>query len=186
MPVSVSTSRLPLLDRSDVSPESAPIFDEFIARRGVVPNMFRVWAHSPALLKQVAPLSWVLLDEGALNGRYKELISIYVSRLEHCEYGVKAHQVQALRKGASPAEVEALGSPEQGPFSEGEKMGFVYAERICRGAEAVDDEFFEALRQHFTEPQIVELTATVTAIIFLTRFITTLRIPVTKLPSAGS
>lgn len=150
--------------------------------------MFRVWAHVPALLTQVAPFSWALLDEGALSGRYKELISIYVSRLAGCEYGCKAHGVQALRKGATDAEVGVLTAPElgpeHGPFTSAERLGFAYAGRIWQSAAAVDDDFFESLRQHFTESQIVELTATVTAMIFLTRFIDTLRIPTTRLPPA--
>lgn len=181
------TSRLRLLERSEVAPEAAAIYDALIQRRGVVPNMFRVWAHVPALIQQVAPLSWALLDDGALTGRYKELISVYVSRLAGCEYGCKAHEVQALRKGATAAEVAALTGPgldpEQGPFTPAERLGFAYAGRIRQSAAAVDDDFFETLRQHFTEPQIVELTATVTALIFLTRFIDTLRIPTTSLPN---
>lgn len=180
------TSRLRLLERSEAAPEAAVIYDALSERRGFVPNMFRVWAHVPALLKHVAPLSWAVLDEGALSGRYKELISIYVSRLAGCEYGCKAHEVQALRKGATPAEVGALTAPEldpeRGPFTPAERLGFAYAGRICQSAAAVDDDFFEMLRRHFTEPQIVELTATVTALIFLTRFIDTLRIPTTPLP----
>jgi AhpD family alkylhydroperoxidase len=185
--MSTLNSRIRLLERSEVAPEAAAIYDALIQRRGVVPNMFRVWAHVPALIQQVAPLSWALLDDGALTGRYKELISVYVSRLAACEYGCKAHEVQALRKGATAAEVAALASPgldtEQGPFTPAERLGFAYAGHISQSAAAVDDDFFATLRQHFTEPQIVELTATVTALIFLTRFIDTLRIPTTSLPN---
>jgi AhpD family alkylhydroperoxidase len=188
MPTPLSTSRIALLERSEVSPQASEIYDALIRRRGVVPNMFRVWAHAPALLSQVAPLSWALLDDGALSGRYKELVSIYVSRLAGCEYGCKAHEVQALRKGATAAEVAMLTAPDLGseksPFTPAERLGFAYADRIWLGAAAVDDDFFESLRPHFTEPQIVELTATVTALIFLTRFIDTLRIPTTRLPPA--
>jgi len=179
-------SRIRLLERSEVAPEAAAIYDALIQRRGVVPNMFRVWAHVPALINLVAPLSWALLDDGTLTGRYKELISIYVSRLAGCEYGCKAHEVQALRKGATAAEVEALTAskldPEQGPFTPAERVGFAYAARVCQSAAAVDDDFFGMLRHHFTEAQVVELTATITALIFLTRFIDTLRIPTTTLP----
>lgn len=184
MPAPEAASRLSLLDRQDVSAESAAIFDVFLQRRGFVPNMFRVWAHSPALLKQAAPLSWALLDEGALSGRYKELVAVYISRLEDCAYGVKAHEIQALRKGATAAEVDALSAPEHGPFSAAERLGFAYAGRVRQSAAAVDDEIFAELRQHFGEAQIVELTATVTGIIFFTRFIGALRIPVTPRPSA--
>lgn len=44
-------------------------------------------------------------------------------------------------------------------FSPEERLALEYAERITATDESVDDELFEALRAHFTEPQIVELTA---------------------------
>jgi hypothetical protein len=46
-------------------------------------------------------------------------------------------------------------------FSEPERLTLEYAERITYTNQKVDDAFFARLKQHFTEAQIVELTAAV-------------------------
>ena len=43
------TTRIPLLDRDQVSPEIAAVYDALLKQRGVVPNMFKTLAHTPGL-----------------------------------------------------------------------------------------------------------------------------------------
>ena len=40
-------ARISRLDRSQVTPEMAALYDKIFALRGNVPNMFRVMAHRP-------------------------------------------------------------------------------------------------------------------------------------------
>ena len=44
-------------------------------------------------------------------------------------------------------------------FSPMERVALEYAERITTTGQKVDEAFFAELRKHFSEPQIVELTA---------------------------
>src|SRR5258708_25784569 len=46
-------------------------------------------------------------------------------------------------------------------FSEAERVALEYSERITYTDRSVDDAFFARLKQHYTEPQIVELTVVV-------------------------
>jgi alkylhydroperoxidase family enzyme len=46
-------------------------------------------------------------------------------------------------------------------FNLREKIALEYAEEMCRTPVRVSDELFARLRQHFTEDQIVELTAAI-------------------------
>lgn len=46
-------------------------------------------------------------------------------------------------------------------FSEAERTALEYAERITITDQKVDDAFFSRLKQHYTEAQIVELTAAI-------------------------
>ena len=50
---------------------------------------------------------------------------------------------------------------ESAVFSAAERAALEYAERMTRTGERVDDALFARLRQHYTEAQIVELTAAV-------------------------
>jgi len=79
--------------------------------------------------------------------------------------------------------VEGIRGYETGPFTEREKLGFRFADRLHRSAAEIDDAFFESVRAVYTDPQIIELAAVAAAFEFFTRFVDSLRIPTTPLPA---
>ena len=174
------TTRIPLLERDQVAPEIASVYDALQKTRGVVPNMFKTLAHTPALALATAGYLKALLGDGALPGFYKELIAMRLSVLLTSEYAVKAHALSAKQKGATEAQIAAArGDYQSGPFTEAEKLGFDAAERLHRSAAEITDEFFASLKQHFSDPQIIELVATAAAFELFPRFVDALRIPTT-------
>ena len=71
---------------------------------------------------------------------------------------------------------------ENGPFTEREKLGFRFADRVHRSALEIDDAFYASLRDTFIDREIIELAAVAAAYEFFTRFVDSLRIPTTPLP----
>lgn len=61
-------------------------------------------------------------------------------------------------------------------FSERERVALTYAEVMTITGQKVTDELFARLRQHFSEPEIVELTAAVALENFRSKFNTALGI----------
>jgi len=61
-------------------------------------------------------------------------------------------------------------------FSEAERLALEYAERVTYTEQKVDDAFFTRLKRHYTEAQIVELTAAVALENFRSKFNPTLGI----------
>jgi alkylhydroperoxidase family enzyme len=59
-------------------------------------------------------------------------------------------------------------------FSEAERVALEYAERVTYTDQKVDDALFVRLKQHFTEAQLVELTATIALENFRSKFNPTL------------
>ena len=59
-------------------------------------------------------------------------------------------------------------------FSEAERVALEYAEAITYTDRAVDDALFARVKKHFTEPQIVELTAAIAFENFRSKFNPTL------------
>jgi uncharacterized peroxidase-related enzyme len=176
--------RIPLLERDQVTPEVANIYDVLQKTRGVVPNMFKTLAHTPALALATAGYLKALLSDGALPGFYKELIAMRLSVLLSSEYAITAHALSARQKGATAVQIAAARADfESGPFTDVEKFGFRAAERLHRSAVEITDEFFAELKQHFTDPQIIELVATAAAFELFPRFVDGLRIPITPAPA---
>lgn len=173
--------RIPLLERDQVTPEIANVYDALLKTRGIVPNMFKTLAHTPALALATAGYLKALLSDGALPGHYKELVAMRLSFLLSSQYAVKAHALSARQKGATEAQIAAARADfESGPFTDAEKLGLRAAERLHRSAAEITDDFFAELKQHFTDSQIIELIATAAAFELFPRFVDALRIPITS------
>ena len=71
---------------------------------------------------------------------------------------MRSHSAQAVRHGATDEQLEALGSYENGPFTEAEKAAFAWAAAMTRGNGRVDDALFERLKEQWNEGEIVEIT----------------------------
>jgi uncharacterized peroxidase-related enzyme len=179
-------SRVPLLERNQVPPEIADLYDRLYADRGVVPNMFKALATVPGLALGISAFLKPLMGEGALVGWYKELIATRVASLNQCEYCISAHRHLALKRGATLGQVASYDNFETGPFTEKEKAGFRYAGLLHRSGHAINETAFDDLSAHFTPEEIVELTAVAAAFEFFSRFNSALRIPVTPLPGENA
>ena len=180
----MSEARIQLLQRDQVAPEIGTVYDALLAARGVVPNMFKALAHTPAIAPAVAGFLKPLLSDGALRGWYKELVAVRVSQCNTSEYAIRAHSISARQKGANEEQIAGVANFEQAPYSAKEKLGFRLADKLHNGGQAVDDAFFSELRSNFTDSELVELFLTAAAFEMFPRFIDGLRIPVTPPPAA--
>jgi alkylhydroperoxidase family enzyme len=59
---------------------------------------------------------------------------------------------------------------ESGLFSEAERLALEYAERVTITDRSVDDAFFARLKEHYSETQLVELTAAIAFENFRSKF----------------
>ena len=175
------TARVPLLEREQVAAEIVPLYDALLQQRGVVPNMFKALANIPTLAQGIAAFLKPIVGDGALPGWYKELVAVRICILHNFEYGIKGHSLSARQKGAKEVQITAVKDFENGPFSEEEKLGFRYADHLHSSNE-VGDDFYASLKAHYTDLQMMELTAVAAAFQFFPRFIGALRIPVTPAP----
>ena len=75
-------------------------------------------------------------------------------------------------KAGIPAEkLAALTAYKASPhFTERDKAALEYAEQVTRDDREVSDECFSRLRQHFSQPEIVELTFIIGYQIFANKF----------------
>jgi uncharacterized peroxidase-related enzyme len=180
----MSAGRIPMLERDQVPPDIANLYDALLAARGVVPNMFKTLAHIPPVAAGFAAFLKPLMGDGTLPGWFKELVATRVGFLNRCEYCVSAHTLSARQKGAPEEKITAATDDfENGPYTEAEKRAFRCAEKLHLSPQGVDDTFFSGLKEFFTEPQLVELFATIAAFEMFPRLIEGLKVPVTPLPA---
>lgn len=79
-------SRLKKLAKHEVDPETQSLYEKVGKARGNVPNMFRSFAHRPAILRTMQAHLDAVTNGGTVPVRTKELVATLVSRINHCEY----------------------------------------------------------------------------------------------------
>lgn len=96
-----------LLSEEDATGKAKEVYDEIRAAFGMVPNFFKAQA---AVDPEWLALNWqreklIMLAEGALDRKTKELLAMAISLVNGCEYCSLAHESVALMSGASQEEV---------------------------------------------------------------------------------
>ena len=87
----------------------------------------------------------------------------------------------ARRLGWTDDQIANLSAFEsRADFGEKEKTALRLAERVTRDAHSVDDQFWQQLRQHFDEGEIIELLAAIGLFNYFNRFNDALRMEPTK------
>jgi uncharacterized peroxidase-related enzyme len=157
-------SRLVIPAAADVPDASKPILDAVQKQLGVVPNMFRLLASSPAALQGFAANNGALTK--ALDVKTRERIALAVAQTNGCDYCLSAHSYLGLNLAKlTPAEValnRAGGSGEQKADA-----AVHFAAKIVREHGHVTDADLRAVRAAgFSDGQIVEIIAVTAENIF--------------------
>ena len=157
-------SRLTIPACDDVPADSKPILDAVEKQLGVVPNMFRLIASSPAALQGYAANNAALTK--ALDVKTRERIALSVAQVNGCDYCLSAHSYLGMNMAKISGEEIALN--RMGRSSDPKADAAVrFAASVARDRGRVADADIEAVREAgFSDGQIVEIIAVVAENIF--------------------
>ncbi len=128
-------------------------------RRGTLLKLYKALLHSPPLAESWFGHMNAVRWGSTLPGRLRELIIVRIATVHAAAYVLRQH-VPALAEadGVSPAECAALRDWRQSDsFNQAERAALAYCDSMTAEVNVADD-VFEALRPHYSERQIVELT----------------------------
>ena len=99
-----------LVEESHASPEVRLVYEDIKKTFGLslVPNLFRAMAHNPAYLEATWNRVKVVMGQGKLDRKMKEMIAVAVSAVNNCEYCVNAHTAALKSLGVTDAELVEL------------------------------------------------------------------------------
>jgi uncharacterized peroxidase-related enzyme len=159
-----SMSRLAIPARDDVPDASKPILDAVQKQLGVVPNMFRLIATSPATLHGFAANNGALAK--TLDVRTRERIALAVAQVNGCDYCLSAHSYLGLNLAKiTPEEIALNRKGESGDAKADAAVRF--AAKLVRERGRVSDADIKAVRDTgFSNGQIVEIIAVTAENIF--------------------
>jgi uncharacterized peroxidase-related enzyme len=178
-------SRISRVDRSELPPEIAVLYDKAFAQRGNVPNMFRVMAHRPEIYATMQAHFAAVLNTGTVSTKLKELIIVRTSQVNETPYCLASHTRLARNLGWSDDQLSHLADwPTRPDFTPAEKAALRLAETVTCNANAVTDEQFAELRSFYSEGEIVELLCAIGLFNYFNRFNNALQMEPTK-PGEG-
>ncbi len=152
-------ARISLIEEKD-HPELAELIGKVRAgRRGTLINVYKLLLHTPPLAACWLDLISAARYKTALDGRLREIVIVRVGYLNRTTYVVKQHVPQLTApEGLTQEECDALADWHGSSFFNArERVALAYADAMTRDV-AVPDAVFDALRPHFNERQLVELT----------------------------
>jgi alkylhydroperoxidase family enzyme len=152
-------ARVSLIEEKD-HPELAELIGKIRAgRRGALINVYKLLLHAPPLAASWLDLISTARYKTELDGRLREIAIIRVAYLNRTAYVIKQHVPQLSEpEGLRQEESDALADWQNSKFfSARERSALAYIDAMTRDI-AVPDDVFDALRPHFNERQIVELT----------------------------
>ncbi|PWB54566.1 MAG: peroxidase [Candidatus Methanoperedenaceae archaeon] len=102
-------TRIKPIEKEDASDDVRIIYKEIEAGFGMVPNLFKTYAHFPALLRVNWDKTKALMMGGELSRELKESIAVVVSSANSCNYCVAATLTPHKITDSETTELRSLG-----------------------------------------------------------------------------
>lgn len=163
-----------------VSAETKVLFAEIEASFGMVPNLFRTYAHHPPLLRANWEKVKAVMGEGSLSQKAKQAIAVLVSKDNGCAYCVAAHTGALRSMGISDNEIAAIEeSLERADFSDKERALITFARQANASPLRISDEEFEELQKAgATNFEIIEALGVMELFTAFNKFLDSLQVEI--------
>ena len=145
------------LEPSKTAPEAKAVLDHVQSSLGVVPNMMRTLARSPAALQAYAAFSGSL-KKGRLGAAIHENIALAVAEANRCDYCLSAHAVIGRKAGLSE---QAVAEARRGTPSDPRAAAAVCFARKLAGTngDATDADLVALRAAGLTDDDAIEILA---------------------------
>jgi alkylhydroperoxidase family enzyme len=138
------------------------------AGSGIEP--MEIWAHQPKMMFGMGKFNQAVRKGKSVDDRLKYVIELKGAQMIGCEFCVDLGSQICRNSGFSDEELLALARYGQSDlFTAREKLALDYAVAVMRTPVEVSDVLLERMKEHFSDKQLVEITALL-ALVNLDRF----------------
>ena len=152
-------ARINLLEKEQLPPAFAALAEQAEKEPPFLKaSFFQILGHCPEMFEQYLPFYDTWHNGGKVAPIIKEMARLKIARLNNCAICKGARFAVAQHAGLTEekiAEIENFESSNS--FTLQEKMALRFAEKLALNHHSIDDDFMKAMREQFTDPQIVEL-----------------------------
>ena len=171
-------ARLPFVDAHTAGVDVELVHAVQARRGGKLLNLDRQLLHSAPIARGWNAYLGAIRSDGVLDGALRELVMLLVALLNRAPYEFAQHAPVALAEGVTQSQLDALATwHASSAFNDRERDVLAYAQAMTLQVQ-VPQPVFDALRRHFSDREVVELTATVAAYNMVSRFLEALQIEI--------
>ena len=170
----------------DHTPELKPHFDFFLGTLGFTPNSVLTMQRKPKLAMALATMNAAVMDPaGDVDLGFRRLIGHVVSKVSGCLY-CQAHTLLGAQNfGVNADKLAAIWDYATSPlYSSKERLALDFALAASAQPNAVTDEQFKELQQHWSDDEIVEILGVIAMFAFLNRWNDTMGTPLEAVPTS--
>ena len=157
--------RVPVLDTNTTGADGARFITAASALLGGTTNATKVWAHTPHVAKMFVPFYFAFERDGAgsiLPAPLRLMIMLKTHHLHGAKYMIAHHTVLAGAAGLSASQLVALQRADAATapeFSPRERAAIAWAALVAPNTAKRDEAVFSELKKHFSDAEVVEMTA---------------------------
>ena len=172
--------RVKSLDTETVTKEAKAIFAEIEGAFGMVPNLFRTYAHFPPLLEANWNKVKAVMMQGNLSRKLKETIAVLVSKDNSCSYCVAAHSGALKAIGVTDEEIEHIKEDlDAADFNQKERALIAFARKANQEPLRITDDEFSALhRAGASDAEIIEALGVMEVFTAFNKFLDSLQVEI--------
>lgn len=164
-------ARVKYVEEDEVKdPKVKEAYERMRVKRGKVTNIYKALAHMPSIVSTIGPFVAAVQAPQELDPKLKERIILKVSTINRSAYCCHAHHQISKKMGFTDNEITEIDHPENANISEAEKVALKYAEEMTLHPGNVPDSLFKELKRHYSDSQIVEITALAALYNMINRF----------------
>lgn len=162
------------------SAEVEAILREIEQAFGMVPNLFKTYAHHPPLLAANWSKVKAVMMAGSLSQKVKQAIAVLVSKDNGCAYCVAAHTAALKAIGVSSREIETIErNIEEADFSAKEKALIGFARAANLSPRAIGEAEIRALRgTGVSDAEVVEALGVMELFTAFNKFLDSLQVEI--------
>jgi AhpD family alkylhydroperoxidase len=132
-------------------------------RSGIEP--IELWAYRPKVLSGMGRFQQAVRKAQTVDERLQNLVELKGAQMIGCEFCVDLGSQICRNSGLSDEELLALPRYHESElFTEREKAALGYTVAVMRTPVEVTDELFAEMKEHFSDRQLVEITAFLTLV----------------------
>jgi len=161
-----------LVSSEEVKGDAKILYENFLQSGKQVPKWMQVMANCEDILVGFFAMFRATMDNAPLPSLLKWKVANQVSMLNKCEFCVDVTNTHLRQFGLDDDAIAHISETED----ERERVALEFAAIVTEKAYAVPEELMTRVKKHFTDEELVELTAVIGLFNYINRFNDALRV----------